>query len=390
MISHLPQLLHGSQPCVSSLPAPAPRPPPAPTNALQADDVRKEFMSAFDSCNVACFDWLWQRYLPIHVSVGDHAFLRIRFLCLLHFSAIESKSGRSAAQQLLESDIKNFGDALSRDASLVDFFVFPHVRAPSSHPSTSAVFKDEWRARLREQLAAFLPPRISLPRPSRAPSGSDDPSLHAHAQQISSICGEALDMLLSLSNSLPFLDASDVQEKRSRLTYLNSDAALSSHVNHFDFRGAVSRWIIAQTNPSSMQRSPAAESVADAGDANPFKTHSGADLTVTCQAAHSAFMRGEPVPLDFEKVRTDLATGQPMRRCLLLQALRFRLSMAPVLRIRRRVLQQYIKFDVVGTLTQGDGQSSCLLSLLRHPHATVVDQAVHLVNVIASEASGRT
>lgn len=96
------------------------------------------------------------------------------------------------------------------------------------------------------------------------------------------------------------------------------------------------------------------------------------------------------MPLDFEKVRTDLATGQPMRRCLLLQALRFRLSMAPVLRIRRRALQQYIKFDVVGTLTQGDGQSSCLLSLLRHPNAAVVDQAVHLVNVVASEASGRT
>jgi hypothetical protein len=44
----------------------------------------------------------------------------------------------------------------------------------------------------------------------------------------------------------------------------------------------------------------------------------------------------------------------------------------------------------MGTLTQGDGQSSCLLSLLRHPNVTVVDQAVHLVNVIASEASGRT
>ena len=337
--------------------------------------MRKEFLSAFDSCNVACFDWLWQRYLPVHVSVGDQAFFRIRFLCLLHFSAIESKSGRTQAQQLLEADIKNFGDALSRDASLVEFFAFPHVRAPSSHPSLSQLFKEEWRARLREQLAAFLPQRISIPRPSLQPSGSDDTSAHAHAQQISSLCGEALDMLLSLSNSLPFIDASDIQDKRSRLTYLNSDAGLSSHVNHFDFRGAVSRWIMAQTNPSSMQRSPAAEAAADAADNNP-KAASGADLTVTCQAAQSAFMRGEPVPLDFEKVRTDLATGQPMRRCLLLQALRFRLSMAPFLRIRRRVLQQYIKFDVVGTLTQGDGQSSCLLSLLRHPHTSVVDQAV--------------
>ena len=126
------------------------------------------------------------------------------------------------------------------------------------------------------------------------------------------------------------------------------------------------------------------------GDARDIKAPRPADLTVTCQAAQSAFLRGEPVPLDFEKVRRDLATQQPMMRCLLLQALRFRLSMAPVLRIRRRALQQYIKFDVVGTLTQGDGQSSCLLSLLRHPNATVVDQAVHLVNVVASEASGRT
>ena len=52
------------------------------------------------------------------------------------------------------------------------------------------------------------------------------------------------------------------------------------------------------------------------------KSPSGADLTVTCQAAQSAFLRGEPVPLDFDKVRADLSAGQPMRRCLLLQALR--------------------------------------------------------------------
>ena len=372
--------------------------------------MRKEFMSAFDTCNVAYFDWLWQRYLPVHVSIGDHAFFRTRFLCLLHFSALESKSGRSSALQLLEADIKNFGDALARDASLVEFFVFPHVHAPSSHPSLSAVFKDEWRTRVREQLAAFLPQRISLPQPPRSPatSGADPspPNLHV-SQQISSLCGESLDMLLSLSNSLPFLDADELQEKRSRLTYLNSDAGLSSQVksppcschvplltpaqaNNFDFRGAVSRWVMSQTNASSAPRSNAPESSSDNGDARDIKAPRPADLTVTCQAAQSAFLRGEPVPLDFEKVRRDLATQQPMMRCLLLQALRFRLSMAPVLRIRRRALQQYIKFDVVGTLTQGDGQSSCLLSLLRHPNATVVDQAVHLVNVVASEASGRT
>ncbi len=147
-----------------------------------------------------------------------------------------------------------------------------------------------------------------------------------------------------------------------------------------------------QTNAPGAQRSSAAETVSDehAGDTQQHKSLSGADLTVTCQAAQSAFLRGEPVPLDFDKVRTDLSTGQPMRRCLLLQALRFRLSMAPVLRIRRRALQQYIKFDVMGTLTQGNGQSSCVLSLLRHSDAAVIDQAVHLVNVVASEASGRT
>ena len=43
-----------------------------------------------------------------------------------------------------------------------------------------------------------------------------------------------------------------------------------------------------------------------------------------------AFLRGEPVPLDFDKVRRDLATQQPMTRCLLLQALRFRLSIIDV------------------------------------------------------------
>ncbi len=189
-------------------------------------------MGAFDTCNVAHFDWLWQRYLPAHVSIGDSAFFRIRFLCLLHFSAIESKSGRSAARQLLEADIKNFGDALSRDAALVEFFAFPHVRAPSSHPSMSVIFKDEWRARLREQLAAFLPQRISLPRATRSQvAAGADASLHGQAQQISSICSESLDMLLSLSNSLPFLDAVDIQEKRSRLTCLNGDAGLSSQVN---------------------------------------------------------------------------------------------------------------------------------------------------------------
>ena len=200
--------------------------------------MRKEIMGAFDSCNVAYFDWLWQRYLPVHISIGDNAFFRIRFLCLLHFSAIESKSGRSVAQHLLEDDIKNFGDALSRDASLVEFFAFPHVRAPSSHPSMSSIFKDEWRARLREQLAAFLPQRISMPRPSRAQSasGADDSSLHGQAQQISSICAEALDMLLSLSNSLPFIDAADIQEKRSRLSCLNGDAGLSSQVKRSIFQ----------------------------------------------------------------------------------------------------------------------------------------------------------
>ena len=189
-------------------------------------------MTAFDSCNVAYFDWLWLRYLPVPATVGEHSFFRIRFLCLLHFSAIESKSGRSAAMQLLEADIKNFGDILARDASLVEFFAFPHVRVPSSHPSISSIFKDEWRARLREQLAAFLPRSLNLPPPHRPPSatGTHDPSLHSQAQQISSLCGESLDMLLSLSNSLPFLDAADIQEKRSRLTFLNSDAGLSSKV----------------------------------------------------------------------------------------------------------------------------------------------------------------
>ena len=196
--------------------------------------MRKEFMVAFDSCNATYFDWLWQRHLPVHASISDSAFFRIRFLCLLHFSAIESKSGRSAALQLLEADIKNFGDALSRDATLIEFFAFPHVRAPSSHASLSVIFKDEWRARLREQLASFLPQRISLPRPSRpqAVTGGNDALLHSQAQQISSICTESLDMLLSLSNSLPFLDASDIQEKRSRLTCLNGDAGLSSQVKN--------------------------------------------------------------------------------------------------------------------------------------------------------------
>jgi hypothetical protein len=153
----------------------------------------------------------------------------------------------------------------------------------------------------------------------------------------------------------------------------------------------VSRFVAAQAAVPTTRRSAAPDADADAVDGGQHHAAAnGADVTVTCQAAQSAFLRGEPVPLDFDKVRADLSTAQPMRRCLLLQALRFRLSMAPVLRIRRRALQQYIKFDVMGTLTQGNGQSSCLLSLLRHPDAAVIDQAVHLVNVIASEASGRT
>ncbi len=192
----------------------------------------KEFMGSFDACNPAYFDWLWQHYLPAHSSVSDHAFMRMRFLCLLHFAAVESKSGRSTALQLLQADIQHFGDSLARDPSLVEFFAFPHVRAPSTHPTISSIFKDEWRARVREQLAAFLPQRINLPHPSRSPStlGTQDQSLHHQAQQISSICGESLDMLLSLSNSLTFIDAAHIQEQRSRLTYLNSDAGLSSQV----------------------------------------------------------------------------------------------------------------------------------------------------------------
>lgn len=221
--------------------------------------MRKEFMGAFDSCNVTYFDWLWQRYLPVHVSVGDNTFFRIRFLCLLHFSAIESKSGRCAAQHLLEADIKNFGDALSRDAALVEFFAFPHVRAPSSHPSMSVIFKDEWRARLREQLAAFLPQRISLPRPSRSQGavGADDASLHDQAQQISAICSESLDMLLSLSNSLPFLDAADIQEKRSRLACLNGDAGLSSQVNGSLFQRNSCSFFFRSTTLTSVAQFPA-------------------------------------------------------------------------------------------------------------------------------------
>ncbi len=152
----------------------------------------------------------------------------------------------------------------------------------------------------------------------------------------------------------------------------------------------MSRFVTAQAAVPSARPAAPPDTDSDAVDSQHHAAPSGADVAVTCQAAQSAFLRGEPVPLDFDKVRTDLSTGQPMRRCLLLQALRFRLSMAPVLRIRRRALQQYIKFDVMGTLTQGNGQSSCLLSLLRHPDATVIDQAVHLVNVVASEASGRT
>jgi hypothetical protein len=187
-------------------------------------------MAAFDACNVAYFDWLWHSYLPVHVSIGDHTFFRVRFLCLLHFAAVESKSGRSSALQLLEADIKHFGDILARDVSLVELFAFPHLRAPASHPSMAAVFKEEWRARLREQLASLLLQHINLPRASSA-SDTNNPLLHMHAQQISSLCGEALDSLLSLSNSLSFLDAAGIQEKRSRLTHLNNDAGLTSQVS---------------------------------------------------------------------------------------------------------------------------------------------------------------
>ncbi|KAG7274071.1 hypothetical protein CRUP_022456, partial [Coryphaenoides rupestris] len=331
----------------------------ADTLANEADILgmikERDLLNSFDDGDHKVFFELWREHVPPEVKDADPQALRLEFYLHIHFTIypLRNHPGRDDLAEFeerifhLKHYLESRGAALSQTTEFLPYYALPFVPNPRIHPSFRDLFQDSWIPELNEKLEQFL--SVTL-------KASNLPRLLKAMQQLQLQLAESERRASEYMRLLSKKDADShhiigiLAELVETLEATASGKMISPEYLH----SIVARLF-----------SPMNQSVAQSVDF----TRPG---TASSLLRASIAQKPQEVPLlpslDYDRLKRDLLGGPERLRCLLLQALRWRLSRS---------------------LPGEQRDTRTVLHLMRSKNEIVRQYMARLINAFASLAEGR-
>ncbi|XP_041861320.1 lisH domain-containing protein ARMC9 isoform X2 [Melanotaenia boesemani] len=360
--------------------------------------IQKDLLSSFDDGDHKVFFELWTENIPSEVKDVDAEAQSLEFYLHIHFTIypLRRHPGRQDRADFEEriSYFKQYletrGSALSQTTEFLPYYALPFVPNPSVHPSFKDLFQEFWIPQLKDKLEKFL--SITL-KPSKTPR------LMTLYKEGGRSAKEAIQQLqLQLAESERRVTSYVRRFNKMQADYHNLigitaelvdslEATVSGKMISPEYLQSVCvRLFSSQMRQNVMQSTDFTRPGTGYYSMSPYDDGYASSML----RASIAPQRPKEVPmlpsLDYEKLKKDLLEGPDRLRCLLLQALRWRLTRSLPGEQRDTVLQAYISNDL---LERYSTKQKTVLHLLRSTNKTVQQYMARLINTFASLAEGR-
>lgn len=351
--------------------------------------AQNELLVLFHNGKRKTFFDLWKESLPKTVHDNDSVAQKIEFYLNIYFAIYPLKFGKG--QVLAEKNMQEFksyletrGSTLSQTTEFLPYYALPFVPNPKGHPSYKELFTDIWVKDLEVRLEKFL---------TLALKSTPQPRLFDLYRGTSS---EGLDNFHQIQGYQQQL----VEAERKTMSYIKRHNKVQADYHNLigitaDLVDALEQTVQGKTiSPEYLQQLCGRLFNAHFGGQSVDLTRPGTagdalrQSIAPRQATKTELLDDTSVVLEYEKVKKDLQSASDRRKCLLLQALRWRLTQAnpPA---RDSHMNAFIKNDLLGCATPGPHRVA-VLSMLTSVDPIVKQCAARLFNAFASLCSGRT
>uniref|UniRef100_A0A8C6Q5E3 LisH domain-containing protein ARMC9 n=1 Tax=Nothobranchius furzeri TaxID=105023 RepID=A0A8C6Q5E3_NOTFU len=351
-------------------------------NALRDSKTRKDLLSSFDDGDHKVFFELWTENIPSEVKHTDTEAQSLEFYLHIHFSIYPLRRHPNRRDQaefeerisLFKQYLETRGAALSQTTEFLPYYALPFVPNPTVHPSFKDLFQDSWIPQLKSKLEKFL---LQSLKSSKTPR-----------------------LLTLYGNKMPAV-------QQLQLQLAESDRRITSYVRKFNKTQADYRNLIGitaelvdtleATVSGKMISLEYLQSVYVRLFSSQMRQRMVQSTDFTRPGTASSMLRASIAPqrpkdvpmlpsLDYEKLKKDLVEGPLRLRCLLLQALRWRLTRSLPGEQRDTVLQGFISNDLLKCYNTNQ---KTVLDMMRSNNEVVRQYTARLINAFASLAEGR-
>ncbi|XP_014906096.1 lisH domain-containing protein ARMC9 isoform X1 [Poecilia latipinna] len=360
--------------------------------------IQEDLLSSFDDGDHKVFFDLWAENIPSAVKDSDDEAQNLEFYLRIHFTVYPlrthpSRQDRAEFEErifLFKQYLETRGSALSQTTEFLPYYALPFVPNPTIHPSFKDLFQDSWMPQLKDKLEKFL--SVTL-------KSSKIPRLLTLYKEGGRTTKEAMQQLqLQLAESERRISSYVRKCNKVKADYHNLIGITAELVDSLE--ATVSGKMISPEYLqsvcvrlfSSQMRQSAVQSTDFTRPGTGYYSMSPYDdgYASSMLRASIALQRPKEVPmlpsLDYDKLKNDLVVGSDRLKCLLLQALRWRITRSLPGEQRDTVLQAYISNDL---LQRYSTNKKAVLHLMKSANEVVRQYTARLINAFASLAEGR-
>ncbi|XP_032428747.1 lisH domain-containing protein ARMC9 isoform X3 [Xiphophorus hellerii] len=360
--------------------------------------IQEDLLSSFDDGDHKVFFDLWAENIPSAVKDSDDEAQNLEFYLHIHFTVYPlrthpSRQDRAEFEErifLFKQYLETRGSALSQTTEFLPYYALPFVPNPTIHPSFKDLFQDSWMPQLKDKLEKFL--SVTL-------KSTKIPRLLTLYKEGGRTTKEAMQQLqLQLAESERRISSYVRKCNKIKADYHNLIGITAELVDSLE--ATVSGKMISPEYLqsvcvrlfSSQMRQSAVQSTDFTRPGTGYYSMSPYDdgYASSMLRASIALQRPKEVPmlpsLDYDKLKTDLVVGSDRLKCLLLQALRWRITRSLPGEQRDTVLQAYISNDLLECYSTN---KKTVLHLMKSANEVVRQYTARLINAFASLAEGR-
>lgn len=348
--------------------------------------IQEDLLSSFSSGDHKVFFDLWTENIPSEVKDTEDEAQHLEFYLHIHFTIYPlrthpSRQDRAEFEErisLFKQYLETRGAALSQTTEFLPYYALPFVPNPTIHPSFKDLFQDSWMPQLKDKLEKFL--SVTL-------KSSKIPRLLTLYKEGGRTTKEALQQLqLQLAESERRISSYVRKCNKMKADYHNLIGITAELVDSLE--ATVSGKMISPEYLQSVCVRLFSSQMRQSAVQSTDFTRPGTASSML--RASIALQRPKEVPmlpsLDYEKLKKDLIDGPDRLKCLLLQALRWRLTRSLPGEQRDTVLQAYISNDL---LERYSTKKETVLHLMKSANEVVRQYMARLINAFASLAEGR-
>uniref|UniRef100_A0A8C6W0S3 LisH domain-containing protein ARMC9 n=1 Tax=Nothobranchius furzeri TaxID=105023 RepID=A0A8C6W0S3_NOTFU len=356
-------------------------------NALRDSKTRviqKDLLSSFDDGDHKVFFELWTENIPSEVKHTDTEAQSLEFYLHIHFSIYPLRRHPNRRDQaefeerisLFKQYLETRGAALSQTTEFLPYYALPFVPNPTVHPSFKDLFQDSWIPQLKSKLEKFLLQSLKSSKTPRLSTKGNGPNNACAVQQLQ----------LQLAESDRRITSYVRKFNKTQADYRNLIGITAELVDTLE--ATVSGKMISLEYLQSVYVRLFSSQMRQRMVQSTDFTRPGTASSML--RASIAPQRPKDVPmlpsLDYEKLKKDLVEGPLRLRCLLLQALRWRLTRSLPGEQRDTVLQGFISNDLLKCYNTNQ---KTVLDMMRSNNEVVRQYTARLINAFASLAEGR-